>query len=169
MNHSVELNLDLSHWCSVKDHIWNKGYKPTNKGEVTHDWEFQIKDSKDGDMGHYIEKIVIKLPKTFTEPVKEFTKSPYVVRESGYGNFEINVDIYFKGIKDKDPARRTQMQYSLFLSPSLEALSSGNKDKLKRENTYTQRRLVTLSHKDPSVIKRLIKGKQTARHSFENF
>jgi hypothetical protein len=97
----------------------------------------------------------------------EFTKPPYVVRESGYGNFEINVDIYFKGIKDKDPARRTQMQYSLFLSPSLEALSSGNKDKLKRENTYTQRRLVTLSHKDPSVIKRLIKGKQTVRHSFE--
>ena len=49
------------------------------------------------------------------------------------------------------------MQYNLFLSPSLEALS-GNKDKLKRENTYTQRRLVTLSHKDPSVIKRLVKG-----------
>ena len=91
-----------------------------------------------------------------------------MVRESGYGNFEINVDIYFKGIKDKDPARRTQMQYSLFLSPSLEALSSGNKDKLKRENTYTQRRLVTLSHKDPSVIKRLIKGKQSVRQSFEN-
>ena len=90
-----------------------------------------------------------------------------MVRESGYGNFEINVDIYFKGIKDKDPARRTQMQYNLFLSPSLEALS-GNKDKLKRENTYTQRRLVTLSHKDPSVIKRLIKGKQTVRHSFQN-
>ena len=81
-----------------------------------------------------------------------------MVRESGYGNFEINVDIYFKGIKSKDPAKKTQMNYSLFLSPSLEALSSGKKDNLKRENTYTQRRVVTLSHKDPSVIKRLVKG-----------
>ena len=89
-----------------------------------------------------------------------------MVRESGYGNFEINVDIYFKGIKDKDPARRTQMQYSLFLSPSLEALSSGNKDKLKRENTYTQRELITISHKDPSVIKGLVKGKQNVLTKF---
>ena len=158
MDQSVELNLDLSHWCSVKEHIWNTGYKPTKKGEVTHDWDFRIKDSKDGDMRHYVEKIVIKLPKTFAEPVKEFTKPPYVVRESGYGNFEINVDIYFKGIKSKDPAKKTQMKYSLFLSPSLEALSSGKNDNLKRENTYTQRRVVTLSHKDHSVIKRLVKG-----------
>ena len=40
----------------------------------------------------------------------------------------------------------------------LEALSSGKKD-LKLENTYTQRKLITVSHKDPSVIKRLVKGK----------
>ena len=66
----VELNLDLSHWCSVKENIWNTGYKPVNQGEATHDWEFRIKDSKEGDMRQYIEKIVIKLHETFAEPVK---------------------------------------------------------------------------------------------------
>ena len=50
-----------------------------------------------------------------------------MVRESGYGNFEINVDIYFKGIKSKEPSKKTQLKYSLFLSPSLEALNSGKK------------------------------------------
>ena len=41
-----------------------------NQGEATHDWEFRIKDSKEGDMRQYIEKIVIKLHETFAEPVK---------------------------------------------------------------------------------------------------
>ena len=40
----------------------------------------------------------------------EFTKPPFVVRESGYGNFEIVVDIFFKGFNVKDPARKTQLQ-----------------------------------------------------------
>ena len=30
-----------------------------NEDENTHDWEFQIKDAKDGDMGHYVEKIAV--------------------------------------------------------------------------------------------------------------
>ena len=30
-----------------------------NEVENTHDWEFRIKDAEDGDMRHYVEKIVI--------------------------------------------------------------------------------------------------------------
>jgi len=149
---TVELNLDFSHWCSVKDHIWNTGDKPVNEGEATHDWEFRIKDAKDGDMRHYVEKIVIYSGR-FAEPVKVFTKPPYVVQESGYRNLGIQVDIYFKGINAKE-----HKQYALCLSPSLEELSSGKKDNLRREKTSTQRKLITISHKDPSVIKRLVKG-----------
>ena len=67
---SVVLNLELSHWCSVKDHIWNSDYRPVTSGEPTHDWEFKIQDGAKADMRHYIEKIVIKLHETFAEPVK---------------------------------------------------------------------------------------------------
>ena len=67
---TVAVNLDLSHWCSVKSHIRDSGFQPVNEGEATHDWEFRIKDSNNGDMRHYIEKIVIKLHETFAEPVK---------------------------------------------------------------------------------------------------
>jgi len=152
----VELNLDFSHWCSVKDHLWNTDYKPVNEGENTHDWEFRIKDAKDGDMRHYIEKIVISSNKLGLSKV--LTKPPYVVRESGNKNVGIKVDIYFKGISEKDPAKKTTKQYALILSPSLEELSSGKKDNLKREKTHTQRKLIKISHKDPSVIKGLVKG-----------
>ena len=83
-----------------------------------------------------------------------------MARESGNRNCGIKVDIYFKGMNAKDPAKKITKQYALILSPSLEELSSGKKDNLKREKTYTQRKLITISHKDPSVISRLIQGKQ---------
>ena len=89
-----------------------------------------------------------------------------MVRESGNKNFGIKVDIYFKGISEKDPAKKTTKQYPLILCPSLEKLSSGKKDNLKREKIYTQRKLITISHKDPSVIKGLIKGKQNILSKF---
>jgi len=155
---SVNLNLELSHWCKVKDDMWNTEKQPISGSEPTHEWEFKIKDANSGDMRHYIEKIVINLHETFAEPVQEFTKPPFVVRESGYGNFEIIVDIYFKGLVAKDPARKIQIPYQLFLNPSLEQIRSGNKDKLKRENTFTNRRIITVSHKDPNFIKKLVKG-----------
>ena len=158
----VLLNLDFSHWCSVKDLFWNNPTLEPDNFEDTHDWEFRIKDSKDGDMSHYIELIVIKLPRSFDGfiPVKEFTltKPPFVVKGSENGQFIIDVEIYFKGFSAKDPDWKTHVQYSLFLSPSLEVLRLGKRDNLKRENTFTQRKNITISHKDPSVIKRLVKG-----------
>ena len=94
------------------------------------------------------------------------TKPPYVVRGDGNRNFGIKVDIFFKGMNEKDSAKKITKQYPLILCPSLEALSSGKKANLKREKTYTQRKLITISHKDPSVIKGLVKGKQNILTKF---
>ena len=94
------------------------------------------------------------------------TKPPYVVRGDGNSNFGIKVDIFFKGMNEKDSAKKITKQYPLILCPSLEAFSSGKKANLKREKTYTQRKLITISHKDPSVIKGLVKGKQNILTKF---
>ena len=51
----VDLNLEFSHICSVKDHIWNTEYIPKNFNEDTYDYEFQIKDVNDGDMKQYVD------------------------------------------------------------------------------------------------------------------
>ena len=69
-------------------------------------------------------------------------------------------------MNEKDSAKKITKQYPLILCPSLEALSSGKKANLKREKTYTQRKLITISHKDPSVIKGLVKGKQNKLTKF---
>ena len=66
----MDLNLEFSHVCSVKDHIWEGEYRPLSSTEATYDWEFKIRDSNNGDMKQYIEKIVINLHETFDDPVK---------------------------------------------------------------------------------------------------
>ena len=89
-----------------------------------------------------------------------------MLRGFGNRNFGIKVEMFFKGMCEKDPAKKITKQYALILSPSLEELSSGKKANLKREKTQTQRKLITISHKDPSVIKGLVKGKQNVLTKF---
>ena len=82
---------------------------------------------------------------------------PFVIKESGYAGFEIMVDFYFKGLSEKDSARRARVSYDLFLTPNVSDLKNRTKE-MKRTNTFSHRKTVTLMHKDQSFIKRLIKG-----------
>ena len=66
----VDLNLEFSHLCSVKDHIWDTDYRPVSSTEATYDWEFRVKDVNGGEMKHYIEKVIINLHETFPEPIR---------------------------------------------------------------------------------------------------
>lgn len=85
---------------------------------------------------------------------------PYQIKESGYASFSIFVDIYFKSLQEKDPTRKHTVEYELFLTPSVEALKAtkSNPATVKQKNTFTFRKIVTISHKDPVFIKRLTKG-----------
>ncbi len=39
----MDIMMELSHSCRVKDHVWNTpGYRP-REGEATHQWEFQVR------------------------------------------------------------------------------------------------------------------------------
>ena len=68
------------------------------------------------------------------------------------------VEFVFKGLDDKDKVKRTRVDYDLFLIPNLEDLSAKNKSTLKKTNSHTTRKIITISHKDPKFIKSLIKG-----------
>ena len=154
----VDLNLEFSHICSVKDHIWNTEYIPKNFNEDTYDYEFQIKDVNDGDMKQYIEKIVINLHETVNEPTQIFTEPPYVIKRSGWAGFPILVEFYFKGLSENDSAKCAKITYDLFLTPNLEEIKSGRKNKFKRTNKFSNRKRMTISHKNPRFIQRLING-----------
>ena len=89
---------------------------------------------------------------------KALKEPPFVVKEAGYAGFNIVVEFVFKGLDDKDKVKRTRVDYDLFLIPNLEDLSARNKSTLKKTNSHTCRKIITISHKDPKFIKSLIKG-----------
>lgn len=69
---TVELLICLGHKASLKQEIWDKFEKKraVTPGEFTHDWEFYIKDIKDGNMEYYIDKVIVHLHETFKKPTR---------------------------------------------------------------------------------------------------
>ena len=103
---TVELNIELYHKCSVKDIFWKTGAQTVNKGEATHDWEFQVMF---GDLSKFVSKIVFHLHRTYLNPKRTVLEPPFSVKESGYGTFTMIVDIFFLGIPKK------QVKYDIVL------------------------------------------------------
>ncbi len=84
----------MGHKASLKD-------KQDLNGN-THKWNAFVRS---GDSQQQLEKIVKKvvfnLHETFKNPTRTCTTQPYCVKESGYGQFEFPIDIYFHGTDNK--------------------------------------------------------------------
>jgi len=84
----------------------------------THTWSVYVKpfDEKE-DMSTYIKKVQFKLHESYSDALRTVTKPPYEVTETGWGEFEIIIKIYFV-----DAAERPVTLYhllKLFSNPLL--------------------------------------------------
>ncbi|XP_013194909.1 YEATS domain-containing protein 4 [Amyelois transitella] len=81
----------------------------------THQWTVYVKPYANEDMSAYIKKVHFKLHESYTNPNRIVTKPPYELTETGWGEFEIVIKIYFH-----DPNERPVTLYhilKLFQSP----------------------------------------------------
>ena len=67
----------------------------------THSWTVYVKPYKNEDMSSYVKKVNFKLHDSYTNANRTLTKPPYEVTETGWGEFEIVIKIYFQ-----DPSER---------------------------------------------------------------
>ncbi|KAJ0180765.1 hypothetical protein K1T71_004169 [Dendrolimus kikuchii] len=84
----------------------------------THQWTVYVKPYANEDMSTYIKKIHFKLHESYANPNRIITKPPYELMETGWGEFEIVIKIYFH-----DPNERPVTLYhilKLFQSPVTE-------------------------------------------------
>lgn len=84
----------------------------------THSWTVYVKpfDEKE-DMSSFIKKVQFKLHESYSDALRTVTKPPYEVTETGWGEFEIIIKIYFV-----DAAERPVTLYhllKLFSNPLL--------------------------------------------------
>jgi YEATS domain-containing protein 4 len=61
----------------------------------THAWSFYLKMYENEDPSQYIQRVQIKLHDSYPNANKIINKPPYEVSETGWGEFEITVKIYF--------------------------------------------------------------------------
>ncbi|KAI8500149.1 PREDICTED: YEATS domain-containing protein 4-like [Branchiostoma belcheri] len=72
----------------------------------THAWSVYVKPFKNEDMSVFVKKIEFKLHETYANPVRVVTKPPYEITETGWGEFEVIIKIYFN-----DPNERPVTLY----------------------------------------------------------
>ncbi|XP_053625631.1 YEATS domain-containing protein 4 [Plodia interpunctella] len=81
----------------------------------THQWTVYVKPYANEDMSAYVKKVHFKLHESYANPNRIITKPPYELTETGWGEFEIVIKIYFH-----DPNERPVTLYhilKLFQSP----------------------------------------------------
>lgn len=81
----------------------------------THKWNVYVKPYNNEDMTAYVKKVHFKLHESYANPNRILTKPPYEVTETGWGEFEVVIKLYFH-----DPTERPVTLYhilKLFQSP----------------------------------------------------
>lgn len=111
---AIRITLEYGHTSVLRMHTTPEGY--------THDWEVFVRGIDNADIHHYVEKVVFQLHETFPKPKRILKDPPFVIKQSGYGGFEIPIDIYLKN-KD-DGTKRIEILYDLNLQSSGPAITN---------------------------------------------
>lgn len=61
----------------------------------THRWTIAVKGINDTDISYFVKKVVFKLHETYANPTRSIEKPPFEVTETGWGEFEISIRVYF--------------------------------------------------------------------------
>ena len=91
--------------CIVKPIVYGNSSRRFDKKREedghTHSWTVYIKPYHNEDMSVYVKKIQFKLHDSYATPLRMVTKPPYEVTETGWGEFEVVIKIFFH-----DPSER---------------------------------------------------------------
>jgi len=102
----VQVKIEFGHQAISKE-------KPTDPLK-THDWTVFVKGVDGADISHIVEKVIFHLHSSFPKPKRIRKEPPYKLSESGYGSFNLPIEVYFK-THAKEDARKHLMQYDLSL------------------------------------------------------
>jgi YEATS domain-containing protein 1/3 len=104
MAQAIQVKLVLGHSAQ-----WRK--KPTQEG-YTHDWTILVRGEEGQDIRHFVEKVIFFLHESFAKPKRVIKEPPYQVSESGYGSFNLPIEVHFR---NKDEPKKVRFEYDLLL------------------------------------------------------
>ncbi|KAB8219013.1 yeats family-domain-containing protein [Aspergillus novoparasiticus] len=70
--------------------------KPPNApADHTHQWRVYVKGVNDEDISYWLKKVQFKLHETYAQNIRTIEQPPFEVTETGWGEFEIQIKLYF--------------------------------------------------------------------------
>jgi len=88
------------------------GKKADHRGH-THKWTVYVRDPRNEDLSFFIKKVVFKLHASFDKPKRVVEKPPFEISETGWGEFELAIRLYFI-----DDEKYVDLYHKLKLYPS---------------------------------------------------
>ena len=80
----------------------------------THQWRVFVKGINDEDISYWLKKVQFKLHETYAQNVRTIEQPPFEVVETGWGEFEIQIKLYFTPESNEKPQT---LWHSLKLHP----------------------------------------------------
>ncbi|KAL1998699.1 hypothetical protein VTN02DRAFT_5720 [Thermoascus thermophilus] len=80
----------------------------------THQWRVYVKGVNDEDISYWLKKVQFKLHETYAQSVRTVEQPPFEVTETGWGEFEIQIKLYFVAESTEKPQT---LWHSLKLHP----------------------------------------------------
>ncbi|KAK2740633.1 NuA4 histone H4 acetyltransferase complex and the SWR1 complex subunit [Myotisia sp. PD_48] len=85
-------------------HPFDPNERPADAPEDhTHQWRVFVKGVNDEDISYWLKKVQFKLHETYAQSVRTIESPPFEVVETGWGEFEIQVKLYFVGESMEKP------------------------------------------------------------------
>ncbi|KAI8970171.1 yeats family-domain-containing protein [Mycotypha africana] len=111
--------------------------KKVSDADHTHRWTVMLKGLNNEDLSYYIKKVVFKLHETYPNPLRTVEQPPFEISETGWGEFEITIKIYFHTMTMEKPV---QLYHHLRLHPYEDDLNGQPwpKDKPVMSMTYDE-------------------------------
>ncbi|KAK6341213.1 NuA4 histone H4 acetyltransferase complex and the SWR1 complex subunit [Orbilia brochopaga] len=82
--------------------------------EHTHRWTVCVKGVYDEDISYFIKRVQFKLHETYTNATRTLDSPPFEVSETGWGEFDIHIKIFFRTESGEKPL---QLYHHLSLHP----------------------------------------------------
>ncbi|XP_035217483.1 YEATS domain-containing protein 4-like [Stegodyphus dumicola] len=79
---------------------WYLGKKREDDGH-THQWTVYLKPYDNDDMSVYVKRVHFKLHESYSDPNRVFHAPPYSITETGWGEFEIVIKIFFQDSNER--------------------------------------------------------------------
>ncbi|KXG47902.1 uncharacterized protein PGRI_017720 [Penicillium griseofulvum] len=96
-------------------HPFDPDNKPPNcPPDHTHRWEIFVKGINGEDISYWLKKVQFKLHETYAHNVRSIEQPPFEVSETGWGEFEIQIKLYFVPESNEKPQT---LWHSLKLHP----------------------------------------------------